>query len=59
MTARHKLNQANFLGIAVVAGAIAALFESWHVFWAAGAILTGTAIHSGNIRWNSKGCRQR
>ena len=50
MTARHKLNQANIIGITIVAAAIAAVFESWYVFWIAAIILAGAAVHTGNIR---------
>ncbi len=53
MTARHKLNQANFIGIGIVAAAFAAVFESWTVFWIATTVLVVAAVHAGNIRMQS------
>lgn len=53
MTARHKLNHANFIGIAIIAVAVAALFESWAAFWIAATLLVAASVHSGNIRLDS------
>lgn len=53
MTARHKLNHANFIGIAIIAAAVAAVFESWAAFWIAAVVLAVAAVHSGNIRLDS------
>ena len=50
MSARHKLNVSYVNGILLVAGVIAALCDSWSVFFLLAAIFAGLAIHSGDIR---------
>lgn len=50
MSARHKLNQSKFIGIAIVAGAVGAIFNSWPVFWIAVCGLAAGALHGGDIR---------
>ena len=53
-TARHKLNSAAILGILVVAGVVAAVAQSWWLFFGLSAVLLGSAVHSGEIRLNRR-----
>jgi hypothetical protein len=50
MSARKKLNAANFLGSFIVAGLIGGVTGSWIVFWIAFASLLLAAYHAGDIR---------
>jgi hypothetical protein len=50
MSAKHKLNGANLLGILLVAGLLGGTTGSWAVFWITGVALFLTAVHSGDIR---------
>ena len=50
MSAKHKLNAANLLGAAVVAGLIGGLAGSWAVFLVALAVLVASGLQSGEIR---------
>lgn len=49
-TARQKLNQQHVLGILVCAGFIAAVAQSWTVFWFLVLVLFVAAWDSGDIR---------
>ena len=57
MGARQKLNQAHVNGALIVAGILGLVTSSWTVFFIAGAVLIGLAVHSGGIR--SKGHNYR
>lgn len=50
MSAKHKLNGANLLGILLIAGLMGGITGSWTVFWITGAALFASAVHSGDIR---------
>lgn len=50
MSAKHKLNSANFLGVLVVAGLLGGVTGSWGVFWIATVSLSVAAYHAGDIR---------
>lgn len=50
MSAKHKLNSANMLGIVLIAGLAGGITGSWAVFWITGVALFLTAVHSGDIR---------
>jgi hypothetical protein len=51
MGARHKLNEAHFLGAVLWAGVIGAVTGSWIVFFIALGILLALSIHGGAIRF--------
>lgn len=50
MSAKHKLNSANLVGILLIAGLLGGLTASWPVFWIAAIALFATAVHAGDIR---------
>ena len=50
MSAKHKLNQAHFLGSLIVAGLIGGVTGSWTVFWIAFTSLVLVGFHAGDIR---------
>ena len=50
MGARQKLNEAAFLGCAVVAGVVEAAAQSWAVFLVALAVAVGAALANRTIR---------
>lgn len=50
LSAKHKLNGANLLGILLIAGLMGGITGSWTVFWITGAALFASAVHSGDIR---------
>ena len=50
MSAKHKLNSANFTGILLVAGLLGGVTGSWGVFWIAAISLSVAAYHAGDIR---------
>jgi hypothetical protein len=50
MSAKHKLNSANFLGALLIAGLIGGGAGSWTIFWIAFAGLLVADLMSGNIR---------
>ena len=49
-TARHKLNQANFFGIFLIAGMIGWITGSPVIFIIVVILLAAGAVHSGDIR---------
>ena len=53
-TARHKLNSAAILSILVFAGLVAAVAQSWWLFFGLAAVLLGLAVHAGQIRLNRR-----
>ena len=55
MNARLKLNQAYINGALLVAGLIAAVAESWLLFFLLTLIFIGLSVHSGDIRPHSRG----
>jgi hypothetical protein len=50
MGARHQLNEVHVLGALTLAGLLGLATGSWAVFGISGAVLIGTAIHTGKIR---------
>ena len=50
MNARNKLNAASFNAIALLAGVIGFLTESWTVAFVTGFVLLASALTSGDIR---------
>ena len=50
MSARHKLNAANFYGGLLVAGTVGLLSRSWTLFALAAVVIVATSVHSGDIR---------
>jgi hypothetical protein len=50
MAARQKLNQAYFLGSALVAGLVGYATQSWTVFGIVLALLVLSSLHAGEIR---------
>jgi len=50
MSAKHKLNAANWVGAVLVAGLIGGAAGSWAVFLVAVAVLLASGWQSGDIR---------
>ena len=50
MSARHKLNRITVQGILALSGIVAAVAQSWAVFWFLVLVLLVAAWHSGEIR---------
>jgi hypothetical protein len=50
MSAKHKLNSANFLGALLIAGLVGGGASSWAVFWIALAGVLVADVIAGNIR---------
>lgn len=59
MNARLKLNQAYINGALLLAGVVAAVAESWSLFFLLTAIFIGLSLYSGDIRTKGKGRRPR
>jgi len=58
MPAREKLNAANLVGAAMVAGLIGGLMESWWFFWITLLILIVSSLHAGDIRPSGRRSRR-